>query len=93
MRGKRLLAEFSSRLKKCGYMITWSNVQMADYGIPQKRRRLVLLAGRGFSVDFPATTHGLNCGATTKRWLTLRDAIYGERAPDRLSEAAPKAAN
>ncbi len=92
-RGKRLLSAFVNRLKNHGYLITWSNVQMADYGIPQKRRRLVLLAGRGFAIDLPATTHAPNGGVTHKRWKTLRDAIYGERAPTRLSNAMPKAAN
>jgi DNA (cytosine-5)-methyltransferase 1 len=93
VRGKRLLAAFSNRLRKLGYIVTWSNVQMADYGVPQKRRRLVLLAGRGFSIDLPATTHATNGGVNRKRWMTLRDAIYGERVPRRLSDAMPKAAN
>src|SRR5689334_6320316 len=29
IRGKHLLSAFSNRLKKHGYMVTWSNVQMA----------------------------------------------------------------
>jgi DNA (cytosine-5)-methyltransferase 1 len=85
LRGKKLLSAFVTRLKALGYEPAWWNVQMADYGVPQKRRRLVLLAGRGFAIDLPTPTHSRLHSAGLKRWRTLRDAIYGERAPKRLS--------
>lgn len=93
VRGKALFSEFLRRLVKAGYNVGWWNVQMADYGIPQNRRRLVMLAGRGFAIDLPKPTHAREESTSRKRWKTLRDAIYGEPAPERLSEAVPKAAN
>jgi len=88
-RGQHLLSEFLKRLKAAGYKAAWWNVQMADYGVPQRRRRLVLLAGRGFAVDLPAPTHARVPKGATRRWRTLRDAIHGERAPKRLSVIRP----
>lgn len=93
IRGDRLLSKFVLLLKKNGYKVRWWNVQMADYGVPQKRRRLVLLAGRGFEIELPAPTHAREDVINLSRWKTLRDAIYGERPPTRLGAIAPKAAN
>src|SRR6266704_4801427 len=52
-RGKYLLRSFVRRLRAAGYTTEWRIVQMADYGVPQNRRRLVLLAGKGFSIALP----------------------------------------
>ncbi len=46
-RGKPVLDEFMKKIKKLGYVINGNVLQMADYGVPQSRKRLVLLAGRG----------------------------------------------
>jgi DNA (cytosine-5)-methyltransferase 1 len=99
LRGGRLLSAFVERLRSIGYMIQWWNVQMADYGVPQNRRRLVLLAGRGFTIDLPKATHARDPRETHHRrpWKTLRDAIHGAGAPRRLSKTrttgGPCAAN
>jgi len=97
LRGSHLLSEFMKRLRKAGYRATWWNVQMADYGVPQSRRRLVLLAGRGFNIDLPPATHARVSRSGVRPWVTLRDAIHGERAPKRLSTAqsrgGPKSQN
>ncbi|WDD36155.1 DNA cytosine methyltransferase (plasmid) [Nostoc sp. UHCC 0926] len=41
-------------LEQEGYSVNYSVVNMADFGLPQARRRLVLIASRGFSVAIPA---------------------------------------
>jgi DNA (cytosine-5)-methyltransferase 1 len=84
-RGRRLLSTFVRRLSNSGYRVRWRYVQMADYGVPQSRRRLVLLAGRGFDIDLPAATHARDTGAGLKSWRSVRQAINGEKPPKRLS--------
>ena len=39
-----LFGDFVDALKQCGYQVCWNVVQCADYGVPQNRNRLVLLA-------------------------------------------------
>ncbi|MHC5771395.1 MAG: DNA cytosine methyltransferase [Nostoc sp.] len=48
-------------LEQEGYSVTYSVVNMADFGLPQARRRLVLIASKGFHV-------ALSSGATPCGW-------------------------
>lgn len=94
-RGRRLFRAFINNLTKAGYIVQWRVVQMADYGVPQNRKRLVLLAGRGFLVDFPEPTHAKRPDAKAKSklkpWLTLKDAIGdSKRRPVQLCAAKAK---
>jgi DNA (cytosine-5)-methyltransferase 1 len=64
-------------------------LQIADYGIPQSRKRLVLLAGRGFEIPLPKPTHSIGCDGTNglKPWLTLADVIKNMPKPVSFSQA------
>lgn len=39
-------------LSKLGYEVTWAIKDAARYGVPQRRKRLILLAGFGFQIAF-----------------------------------------
>ena len=88
-RGRSILEEFVRHLEEAGYYCNYKIVQMADYGVPQYRRRLVLLAGLGFPIGFPKPTHDrAPCADSGKLpWLTLREAIGHLRAPVTLTKA------
>ena len=85
-RGKHLLEPIIGKLKKLGYQVNLDILQAADYGVPQMRRRLVLLAGFGFSISMPVPTHS-NGQDGLPRWKTVRDAISHFPAPITFSEA------
>lgn len=74
-KGKALLDELVHELEQLGYVVTWAVLQVADYGVPQNRRRLVLLAGKGFRIDMPRPTHNKRGEGGLPRWRTLLDAI------------------
>lgn len=97
-KGMHLLEELLNKLEALGYQYQWRVVQLADYGIPQRRRRLVLLAGRGFSIEVPSRTHSFDGRGELKKWETLRSAIghIEEEAiqlPDALANGGPQAFN
>ena len=88
-RGKPLLDEFVERLESLGYLVNKDILQMADYGVPQSRRRLVLLAGKGFHIPLPKRTHCRKGDGKRKlkSWLTLADVIGNMGEPVTLSKA------
>src|SRR5260370_4781519 len=56
-KGKEFFDDFLQQLKSLGYETRWEVLQVANYGIPQNRRRLVLLAGKSFAIQLPKLTH------------------------------------
>lgn len=86
-KGKSLLDALISELKVLGYTLNCDVLQVADYGVPQRRRRLVLLAGLGFHIDMPEPTHSRTGANGLEKWKTLRDAIHGMEGPLTFNEA------
>lgn len=61
--------DFERDLKKIGYKVWARVVHCPDYGLPQKRQRLVLLASRFGDIELREPTH------STDSYVTVRDAI------------------
>ncbi|MGV4437980.1 DNA cytosine methyltransferase [Ornithobacterium rhinotracheale] len=61
--------DFIEELKKNGYYVYYEIVNCPDYGIPQKRKRLVLLASKLGEIKLIPKTHN------KKNYVTVRDAI------------------
>jgi DNA (cytosine-5)-methyltransferase 1 len=89
MRGKVIFDRFLHILGLAGYCYNWRVEQMANFGVPQSRRRLVLLAGLGFEIPFPDPTHARNPAPDSglHSWVTVRSAIGHLKPPMTLSEA------
>ena len=68
------LRRLLGRLHSLGYDTEWDVLDAADYGVPQHRRRLLVIASRVATPQLPPGTHGPD-GKT--RWNTVRDAIGG----------------
>jgi DNA (cytosine-5)-methyltransferase 1 len=88
-RGRAIFESLLVSLRDLGYYPTWEVVQFANYGVPQSRRRLVLLAGQGFAIPIPAQTHARVPSKDSKLlpWVTVRDAIGDRRAPVTVSKS------
>jgi len=65
---------FLNRLDAAGYKVDYRPVRLVRYGIPQSRRRLVLVASRHGTIRLPDETHGP--GTPNGRYDTVRDWIY-----------------
>ena len=89
LRGRKIFDAFLQILDSLSYKYEWKIEQMANYGIPQSRRRLVLLAGQGFNIPFPDQTHSRmpGKGDNLKRWITVKKAIGTMPPPITLKNA------
>lgn len=54
---EKVFIDFMETLKNEGYQVTYTVVNAADYGVPQRRRRLLLLAARGGNIRLLPPTH------------------------------------
>ncbi len=90
-RGKSIFDKFLNVLKDIGYQTegAWGIQQMADFGVPQNRKRLVMLAGRNFQIKFPEPTHvqSLEKNPKLEKWRTVRDTIGKMQKPITLKNA------
>ena len=86
-KGKSLCDELTKRLEQLGYKCTQGILQVADFGVPQQRKRLVFLAGLGFSIDLPQPTHSGTGQDGLSTWRTVRDAIGHMKEPLEFNEA------
>lgn len=75
--------DFVTTLEKEGYYVHFEIVNCPDYGIPQNRKRLVLLASKIGSIDLIPKTHA------KENYVTVKDAI-GELPPIIDGEFHPK---
>jgi DNA (cytosine-5)-methyltransferase 1 len=77
-KGNRYFNELRRGLKDAGYSVSCDIVDLVDYGVPQFRKRLVLLAARRKAIPIPRPTHHdpAQPGKLGQRpWKTVHDAI------------------
>lgn len=77
---KNVLADFVCTLKRLGYKVSYQVVYCPDYGVPQTRKRLVLLASRFGEIKLIPPTH------KPDSYVTVKDAI-GTLTPLKAGES------
>ncbi|WP_333652604.1 DNA cytosine methyltransferase [Lacrimispora sp.] len=78
-RGYDVLQRFLDLLDQLGFHYTYLTVNAKNYGVPQSRKRFVLMASRFFVPTIPLPTHGRNL----LPYVTVRDAI--QRFPELMA--------
>jgi len=62
---------FLARLEEIGYIVDWDILELSDFGVPQRRRRVVVLAGKGFAIPMPRPRRTDRCVRTAIAGLPL----------------------
>jgi DNA (cytosine-5)-methyltransferase 1 len=57
LRGRHVFTEFVDGLKDLGYEVSSEVKDVQFFGVPQRRKRLVMLAGLGFEIPFAETSN------------------------------------
>jgi DNA (cytosine-5)-methyltransferase 1 len=65
-------------LKATGYFVIFDVLNAADYGVPQKRERVIFIGSRdGEPVEMPKPTHAKGGTNGLLPWVTLREGLAG----------------
>ena len=64
---EKVFSDFVCTLEAEGYCVSYKVVNVADYGVPQRRKRLILLASRLKNISILPPTHA--------KYVTVKDAI------------------
>lgn len=72
-----------------GYNVTYKVLNSADYGVPQRRERVIIVGIRKdlpFLFEFPQNTHSQYGDSTTQRWISVSEALSNLPDPDTPNE-------
>ena len=76
-----LWQQYAEILRGWGYSVWCGVLNAADYGVPQTRRRAILIASRGRDVQPPVATHAQHAeeeglfGPGRDRWVSMAEAL------------------
>ncbi len=73
-----VVSQIIEDFKEAGYRVNLTLVNMADYGVPQTRQRVIFLGERTDLTDshfvLPGKTHSKD-GKSLPRWVSMKDAL------------------
>jgi DNA (cytosine-5)-methyltransferase 1 len=80
---KNVLNEFT----KAGYNVSYRLINMADYGVPQIRERVIILGNRlGLPIEFPKPDHSDNPDTGLPPWVVCWEVLADLEKLDDLPE-------
>lgn len=66
------------KIKSIGYSATFTLYDSANYGVPQRRERVIILGSRdGYKIPLIPPTHSSGGERGLAKWRTFRDAVRG----------------
>jgi len=79
--GSKVIDNLKTAFEKIGYLIDIHTLNAADYGVPQKRKRVFIIGNKiGTKITAPSQTHFEN-GENQNGWVTSYEAISDLPSP------------
>ena len=73
--GNKILDNLLETFSEIGYHVTWHLVNAADYGVPQVRKRVIIVGLKEGTFEFPQTTHNKLGTDGKKKYVSVEEAI------------------
>ncbi|MGK4151363.1 DNA cytosine methyltransferase [Kurthia gibsonii] len=73
--GNKVIDELIKAFNMLGYHVNWEILNAADYGVPQRRKRLIIVGSKNIEFVFPETTHNENGTHGKKKWVSVKEAL------------------
>jgi DNA (cytosine-5)-methyltransferase 1 len=86
-KGASLFNAAMEELRGIGYDISYEVLDVANYGVPQRRRRLVVLGSLKSKIPIPKPTHAQDGKNSLKPWVTVRDVLDISEKPATFQKA------
>lgn len=81
--GNLVIEDLIKAFKEKGYTVSWQVINAADYGVPQRRKRVILVGVKGErKFQFPEPTHDEEESLLKKRWVSVYDALSDLPSPN-----------
>lgn len=73
-KGEKIIELLKTAFNEIGYTIKQQVLNAADYGIPQRRKRIIIVGLKGIEFKFPQPTHSEN-GKHLRRYVSTEEAL------------------
>lgn len=84
--GGKDLEKIKESFREAGYKINEKVINTADYGVPQKRKRLIILGLKDKKPQFPDPTHSNNPDNRKKNWISVGEALKDLNIDEKVEE-------
>lgn len=81
----RVFQNILSDFRSMGYHVQYKLLNAADYGVPQKRMRVIIVGVRediSFEFHYPLPTHSEQASLYTEKWVSVEQAFKDIPDPD-----------
>lgn len=88
-KGTKVIEDLASAFERIGYTINIETLNAADYGVPQRRKRVIIVGSRsGLRFNFPKPTHNEDGSLGLSKWVSAQEAIgdLGEATVDGITK-------
>ncbi len=73
--GNKILDGLLKTFAEIGYHITWHLVNAADYGVPQVRKRVIIVGLKNGIFEFPKVTHNPTGTGGKRKYVSVKEAL------------------
>lgn len=73
----KIIDKWVEMFKERGYNVEWRVLKSSDYGAPQHRERMIMIASilKNNKIVYPEKTHNSDGSNNMKKWVSVKDAI------------------